>query len=255
MEGAVRIFAGELNRSTMTVPGEDGSAAWVVSPSGAVCREVFLAGALVEVNEQGGMLSARVADPTGGFDLACSANAPAIAGVIRQIPLPSFVSVAGRTQLFRRDGSTAVTVRPELVQVIHRRTRDGWIVTTASATLERLEEMHRALAGSGTDPRSARVRTHYGVIERDLDELAQMAVTALSTVRQAAGPSAPQADPRELILGFIRAAPGPKGVAVQDIIDMAGGQGISREGALAAVESLIVEDECYQPQKGFVRVL
>jgi hypothetical protein len=30
---------------------------------------------------------------------------------------------------------------------------------------------------------------------------------------------------------------------------------ISREAVLAAIESLIVEDECYQPQKGFVKPL
>ena len=57
MEGAVRLFAGEFSQSTLTVPGEDDkSAAWVVTPSGAFCRQVFLAGALVEVQEQGDML-------------------------------------------------------------------------------------------------------------------------------------------------------------------------------------------------------
>ena len=64
-----------------------------------------------------------------------------------------------------------------------------------------------------------------------------------------------QADPRDMIMEFIRSASGPRGVAVEEILEMARLRAISRETALAAVESLIVDDECYQPQKGFVKPL
>ena len=64
-----------------------------------------------------------------------------------------------------------------------------------------------------------------------------------------------QADPREIIMEYIRTTSGPRGVAVEEILEMARMRAISQEAALAAVESLIVEDECYQPQKGFVKPL
>ena len=48
---------------------------------------------------------------------------------------------------------------------------------------------------------------------------------------------------------------GPRGVAVEEILEKARLNAISREAALAAIESLIMEDECYQPQKGFVKPL
>ena len=64
-----------------------------------------------------------------------------------------------------------------------------------------------------------------------------------------------QADPREMIMAYIRTASGPRGVTVEEIIEMAAMRALSRDAVLATIESLIVEDECYQPQKGYVKPL
>jgi uncharacterized protein len=257
MEGAVRIFAGEFSQSTLTVPGEDEkSAAWVVTPSGAYCRQVFLAGALVEVHEQGDMLSFRIADPTGGFDLVCGGKNTLLAESIRKIPLPSFVSVSGRAQLYRREGKAMLTIRPEQVNSIDRRVRDLWVITTAIATLARLEQMHHALKGTCTDSRILQACSHYSLTQKDLGDLATLVAGTLTSVRpQQETESVVQADPREMIMEYIRTSGGTRGVAVEEILEMAQMNGVSREAGLAAIESLIVEDECYQPQKGYVKPL
>jgi uncharacterized protein len=257
MEGAVRLFAGEFSKSTLTVPGGDEkSGPWVVTPSGAFCRQVFLAGALVEVQERGDMLCARLADPTGGFDLICGGNPPALAASVQKIPLPSFVSVSGRAQLYRREGKAVVTIRPEQVHVIDRRVRDQWIITTAQHTLVRLELMHRALQGTCTDSRILQARSHYSLTLEDLGELAALVAGALSRVGSPQKTdTALSEDPREMIMEYIRTNGDLRGVAVDEILNMARMRAVSQEAALAAIESLIVEDECYQPQKGFVKPL
>jgi RPA family protein len=257
MEGAVRLFAGEFSRSDMAVPDDDEKgAAWVVTVTGAYCRQVFLAGALVEVREEGGMLSARLADPTGGFDLVCGGNNTAITESIRKIPPPSFISVSGRAHLYRKDKIPVLTIRPDQVQIIDRLIRDKWIITTAAATLARLELMHGALTGTCTDRRVRQAYLHYTPTPRDLSGLAGMVADALATVRtpqETEGTA--QADARTIIMEFIRGASGPRGVAVEEILEMARTRAISREAALAAVEKLIVDDECFQPRKGFVKPL
>jgi RPA family protein len=257
MEGAVRLFAGEFNQSTLTVPGEDEkSAAWVVTPLGGYCRQVFLAGALVEVQEQGDMLSARLADPTGGFDLVCGGKNTSLAESIRKIPLPSFVSVSGRAQLYRKEGKAMLTIRPDQVQMIDRHIRDQWVITTATATLARLETVYHALKGTCTDKRTLRALSHYSLTIGDLSRLADMVAGSLMSVRPPQETDgAVQVDPKEIIMEYIQAKSGPRGVAVEEILEMAWMRAISREAALAAIESLIVEDECYQPQKGFVKPL
>jgi uncharacterized protein len=257
MEGAVRLFAGEFSKSTLTVPGGDEkSAAWVVTPSGASCRQVFIAGALVEVQEQGDMLSFRVADPTGGFDLVCGGNSPALAAAIRKIPLPSFVSVSGHAQLYRREGKTVPAIRPDQIHVIDRRVRDQWVITTARGTLARLERMHHALQGTCTDSRILQACSHYSLTPEDLGELAALVAGALASVSPPMEKESPvQVDPREMIMEYIRTNGDLRGVAVDEILNMAQLRAVSPEVVLAAIESLIVEDECYQPQKGFVKPL
>lgn len=257
MEGAVRLFAGEFNQSTLTVADDDDrSAAWVVTPSGGFCRQVFIAGALVEVYEQGDLLLFRVADPTGGFDLICGGNTAGPAASIRKIPLPSFVSVSGRAQLYQKDKKPVPTIRPEHVQVIDRTVRDQWIIRTARSTLERLKVMEEALGGTCTDSRILQASKHYSLTRKELDDLAALVGGALAAVRPVQETvQVLQPDPREQIMAHIRTKNGPRGVSVEEILEMAGLQGISREAALAAIESLIVDDECYQPQKGFVRLL
>jgi RPA family protein len=257
MEGAVRLFAGEFSQSTLTVPGEDErSAAWVVTPLGGYCRQVFLAGALMEVKDLGDILSFRIADPTGGFDLVCGGSNTALAESIRKIMVPSFVTVAGRAQLYRKDGKTVLTIRPELVHVIDRYVRDRWVITTGMATLARLEVIYRAMHGSCTDTRITRACAHYSLTYGDLGEMASMVEGALASVRPLQETDTiVQADPQKIIMEFIRTTHNPRGVAVEEIIEMAQLKAISKETVLAAIEALIVEDECYQPQKGFLKLL
>jgi uncharacterized protein len=257
MEGAVRLFAGEFSQSSLNVPGEDEkSASWVVTPTGGYCRQVFLAGALVEVQEQGDILSARLADPTGGFDLVCGGNNTALAGLIRKIHLPSFVSVSGRAQLYRREGKAVLTIRPDQVRIIDRRVRDRWVIATAIATLARLREVHKALQGISTESRVLRACSHYSLTLQDLQDMAGIVAGALTSVRPLVEMENPVlADPREIIMDYIRATSGPRGVAVEEILEMAGLKAVPPETVLAVIESLIVEDECYQPQKGYVKPL
>jgi hypothetical protein len=153
-------------------------------------------------------------------------------------------------------GKPVLTIRPERVQIIDRQSRDQWIITTARATLARLKMMQEALKGTCTDGRILQACSHYSLTRKDLCELAELVAGALANIRpaQETGPVV-QVKPRDMIMEYIRTNSGPRGVAIDEILEMVRLQGISQEAALAAVGTLIVEDECYQPQKGFVKPL
>ena len=256
MEGAVRVFAGEFNRSTLSVPGEDdGSPAFVVTPGGAYCRLVFIAGAMTEVDERGDFIRARVADPTGGFDLVSGGKNPELTSLIRNLSLPTFVSVLGRAQLYRRNGNTTLSVRPDHVAVIDRATRDQWVIGTADSTLRRLEDALLVLKNQGADDRICAAIRHYHLSNPDLEDLAVMVENAVQSVRPPGSDEMERSDAKNLVLELLAASKGPRGMAVEEIIATITGKGILKENVLAAIESLIVDDECYQPQKGFVRLL
>jgi len=257
MEGAARVFAGDFSGSTFSVPADDaGSPAWVVTPGGAWCRSVYLCGALTEVIETADVLHCRLADPTGAFDVVSGGRRAAITEQLHAIPVPSFIAVTGTAQLYQRNARVAVSVRPGYVQVIDRAVRDRWITGTADVTIARLEQLLAALEGNTSDSRACSVIRHYGLTRDRLREMAAMAEGALASIRTVStAPPATQADISAIILDIIRAKSGPRGVAVQDVIEEAVGGGYTQDAVLAAIGTLVTNDDCYQPQKGYVKPL
>jgi RPA family protein len=256
MEGTARVFAGEYCSSTLSVQDDDpGNPAWVVTIGGAWCRFMFLSGALTEVTECGDMVYTRIADPTGVFDLVIGGRNTALAETFCKLPVPSFVTVTGRAQMYLKKGVVVLSVRPDNVVVVKRRVRDQWVLATAKSTLERLQRMNIALQGTCADERILAAVRHYSITNASLRELALMVEGAVQTVRPP-GPDAPaQPDIRTLVMELITAESGLQGIAVEEIINLAAMHGVMQETVLAAIESLILDDECYQPRKGFVRPL
>jgi uncharacterized protein len=261
MDGAARVFAGEYNASTLQVRIEGSEDPWIVTPGGAWCRGVYLAGALTEVDGSGDMIRCRIADPTGAFELVTGGRKTTLSEAIRNLPVPSFVTVIGQARMYRKGEQVVLlSVRPDDVRVVDRRVRDQWVLSTAESTLRRLDAMRLALIASPADERVAGACRHYAMTPAKLEELALMVGDAVQSIKPAAplptetGQS-DQPDLRDVVLGIVKGTAGPRGIAIEEVIVQAAVLGMAKEAVLSNLESLIVEDECYQPQKGFVKAL
>ena len=256
MEGTARVFAGEFGSSTLSVQDEvAGNPAWVVTPGGAWCRFMFLSGALTEVSERGDMVYTRIADPTGVFDLVIGGRNTALAEIFRKIPEPSLVTVTGRAQMYVKKDEMVLSIRPDNVLVIDRQVRDQWVLATAQSTLERLHQVNLALQGGYSDERILAAVRHYAMTQTRLRDLVLIVEGAVRTVRPPGTESLLKPDARAVVLDLITSESGPHGSAIEDIIAMAATRGVTQEAVLAAIESLIIDDECYQPRKGFIKLL
>ena len=256
MEGSIKVFAGEYNCSTLSIPGVDSeSLPWVVTPGGGYCRFMFLSGTLTEVSETGDMVNTRIADPTGVFNLVIGGRNTALAETFRRLPVPSFVTVTGRSQMYQKEGRIVLSVRPDYVQCVNRPVRDQCVVATAQSTLGRLYLMNLALQGTCTDDRVLAAFHHYSITKTRLRELAAMVEGAMKTVLPVESELPEQKDVRSLVMDLIRSGSGPRGISVDQVINEAATSGIPRESVIATIESLIIDDECYQPLKGFVKPL
>ena len=264
MEGATRVFAGDFSGSTLSVQADDGqSAAWVVTPGAIWCRFMYLSGAITEITETGDMLRCRLADPTGAFILVIGGRNSPLAEQLRKIPVPSFVTVTGRAQLYRRNGAVDLSIRPDYVVVVDRAVRDQWTLATAEATLGRLEQVLLARQGRCNDEHILTAYHHYAHTAEQLQALADMIDCAVQSIKPTE-PS-PSIAPiqsnvilshiRELVMEIMKSTSSPRGIAIEEIISLVAERGIDKAEVLSAIESLIVEDECYQPQKGFVKSL
>ncbi len=257
MEGAVRVLAGEFSRSTLGIPDEDrNTPGWVVTPGGAWCRRMFLAGALTEVVDMGDLCRCRVADPSGAFDIVIGGRSAVLAETLKKIPVPSFVAITGNAQIYQKNNTISLSVRPEHIRVIDRAERDRILLITAEYTLRRLKELCQALEGTATDERLMTTIRHYSLTTTNFIELTTMVEESVGSARPSdSQDSGERPDVQVLIQEFLQNATDPRGVSVEEVIETLGLRGIPKEDVLAALEFLIQEDECYQPQKGYVKRL
>lgn len=256
MEGAAWVFAGDFSGSTLLVQDDDGqSAAWVVTPGACWCRLVYLAGAITEITENGDMLRCRLADPTGAFNLVIGGRNSPLAEQFRKIPVPSFVTITGRAQLYRRNDIVDLSIRPDHLVVVDRLVRDQWILVTAEATLGRLEQVLLARQGRCNDEHILTAHCHYAQTVEQLHALGEMIDCAVQSIKPQETKPPILSDVRELVMEIMKGTSSPRGIAIEEIINLAGEKGIDKAEVLSAIESLVVEDECYQPQKGFVKPL
>jgi uncharacterized protein len=255
-----RVFAGELAKTTLRLTGKSHLGPVFITPGGAACTGIFLIGALTQVDTHpGDFMEVWVADPTGTFLVVPGRQDTAIREASKALEPPVFVAVTGEVQAVRQKNKPMVSVRPIDIRTVDRTLRDTWIIRTAEITLERLSLMKIALEGRvgeqvvPWDIREA-VR-HYDSDMGQVIELGTMVRDALAKAGPVRGGEVKAPDPREAILELIRTGGGRKGMALADLVPLAAKMGIREDQVLAVVRQLVIEDECYQPGTGIVKLL
>jgi RPA family protein len=201
-EVARRVFAEELRSSNYSFrDGDDQyqyAPQYLLTPTGARCNRVFLAGTLTERDDIGGdseYWRGRVVDPTGSVLIYAGQYQPEAAQVLAGIEPPAFVAVVGKPSLYQtEDGSVIVSIRAEAIRTVDQETRNRWIMDTAKRTLERLRDLKRlgplSLTGefstadmaAASTPRDAeRARDHY---HTDAEHYRKMVNKALASLKE-----------------------------------------------------------------------
>jgi RPA family protein len=258
MEPAERVFARDFSAARHSMDGTDRRGGpYVVTPGGAWCRRLFIVGALTEWRGSGGdLMQARVADPTGAFQLAIDRQSPDVAATLEYLEPPAFVAVTGQAMISPAGSRTAPTVAAEALNVVNRRVRDIWVLGTADATLRRLETLHEALTGACTDERATAVVALYGTGASTLRDTAAMVRTALESVRweDSADEIAPVCG-RDILLSLLREEGSARGILREEIVARGVRSGLSARDAHRAVEELLAAGECYSPATGMIKLI
>ena len=249
MEPAERVFAEDF-AAARHVTDSDG-ASYVVTPTGAWCRRIFIVGALTERRGRGDVMQARVADPTGTFLVTADRKNPDAVETLGYIEPPAFVAVTGRAVLRGSGPRAHAVVEAEAFRVVDRTARDLWVQRTAGATLDRLEALGRGLRGGG-DERAVTTIGRYETTDADIRDMAGMIRTALES-----------ADPCDAIdiapiavSDLLLTALGDEGeIAVDDAVTLGVHSGLSAREARKALEELLAAGECYQPSSGTIKLI
>jgi RPA family protein len=151
-ETAWRVFAGELNSSTLEKKGdEEKSPSYLISPLGTKMNRILIAGVLLDKQNIGSdeepLWRARVEDVSGSYFVNVGRYQPEAAASMASLETPSFVAVIGKIRTYRPDETRLlVSIRPERIVRIDAETRKRIVLETAQCTWKRLNNMRTALS-------------------------------------------------------------------------------------------------------------
>jgi len=173
-EPAWRVFAQELNQSTLTVKDEgvDKSPNYLISPLGAKMNRLLLVGVATEINNYGDendpFWKIRVVDVNGVFFVSAGQYNASVLKKIPKLKVPSFVAVVGKTRTYTPEGvdTTYISVTPELIKEVETDQRKIWVLETAKHLKKRIE--------------------NYEYIKQELEEPTRESIMALGFSEQEA---------------------------------------------------------------------
>lgn len=183
LEDAVFAFAREINDATETVARTDAANApeLVLLPTGALTSTVFSAGRFAEVNDVGDVgrhLLGRLVTPNTMLFVHSGWMQEAATRRLESIEESVHLAVLGTPVPFRDvDHSTSVSVHPDHLTLLDRRSYKRWIVETARRTFQRIE----AFECERTEEAKL-ARDRYG---NTVDRYREGAISALDSVGMA----------------------------------------------------------------------
>ena len=290
-ETAWRVFAGELNSSSLEIKGEEEkSPSYLVTPLGAKLNRILIAGVLLDKENTGTeeepMWRGRIQDVSGNFFINVGRFQPNAAASMADLEAPSYVAVVGKVRTYTADdGRVFVTVRPETITNIDERTRNIWVLEAAQSTWDRLVKMKDALriqnagkqdlVGKGFSPDDAEgiisALEHYGMPESaKYLKLIQNSLRMLLPDRNIdLGLPEDLADaPDEIVLGedtgkgkeFLLSLleemdMGELGVSMEVILKKAAENGMTPEEVEEASDALMDDGLAYEPKVGFLKAI
>ena len=290
-ETAWRVFAGELNSSSLEMKSEEEkSPSYLVTPLGAKLNRILITGVLLDKENTGTeeepMWRGRIQDVSGNFFINVGRFQPNAAASMADIEAPSYVAVVGKVRTYTADdGRVFVTVRPETVTNIDERTRNLWVLEAAQSTWDRLVRMKDALrvqnagrqdlVNKGFSQEDAdgiiSALEHYGIPESSKYlKLVQNSLRMLLPDRNIdLGLPEDIADaPDEIVLGedtgkgkefllsLLEAMDmGELGVSMDVILKKAAENGMSPEEVEEASDALMDDGLAYEPKVGFLKAI
>ena len=230
MESYQKIFADDLNAGQNDIRN-----AIVRTLSGRQITKCLFCGALTEISEsQKPIQNLNIYDPTGILGVHYHTGNTEISGILTEIKTPVFVLC---TAGIRCSAGTCIPMLESIVPV-SRDVRDAFVLAAADVLIKHL---------AATPALSPDMK----------NQVCSMAEKALSTV-QTKTPNPPvqeNADIDAVVNLILECCDEKKTVNIDELIETLNVNRISRETALAAINTLINDDECYQPKPDVIRRL
>jgi len=215
----------------------------LVTPTCARCSRLFGIGELKKEERRGNITNLKISDSTATLNIYTNKT------IRLQEPEKDFMAFVGKLHV-RADKGRGFIILVEEAAAVNEEARNNWILTTAKRTMERIEQLRRLEKNALAKKHWAREAIeHYAIDDDRLDALADMAINAVRNVLLYYSKTA-----GEIILEVLEAAD-KNGMKREKLTTELEKKGLTGESIEEALEYLIAEGSCYEPEVGIVRVV
>lgn len=258
IEPTCRVFFAELVKSDFFLH-ENGTAV-LVTPTGAKCKKLFGVGEVQDVETRGKIARIQLNELTASLNVYTKTIL--VENTLTGIQAEKKTIIAFLGTVHVREGagkSRRFIILADDVGAVEERVRNRWILTTAKRTMERIELLRTNLPLEKNElserPGSLPPETiilketmeHYALDNDTLDELAGMAINAVTNLWQHYHTTT-----KEEIVALIKKA-GIRGMERDKIVRTLKTKGLPETLMEEVIDELIMERRCYESESGVLK--
>lgn len=250
-----RVLFDEFLKSDFIVQ-EDGMTV-LVTPTCARCNKLFGVGEVKEIETRGKIARIKLTDLTATLNIYTNKSIllertiKANTGKKR-----TFLAFLGNVHVRVREGAGKRNILlAEEVGTVEERVRNGWILTTALRTMERIELLRSTISSKNREQENVfsdkatlkEAVEHYAIDDDKLDAFASTAINAVKSLWQHYHTTT-----KETIVEFVKKAE-ESGMEREKLVSVLKTKGLKEEWIEEVIDELILEGQCYESDSGVLK--
>jgi RPA family protein len=250
-----RVFFDEFLKSDFLL--QENGITYLVTPTGAQCTRIFGVGEVTDVETRGNIARIKLNDLTATLNIYTNKTAPQLDRAITTDAAhkKTFIAFCGNVHMRAGTGkSRRIILLADDVGTVEERVRNGWILTTAWRTMERIEALRINLSVEKTQETELsetalleQVRKHYALDNDKLDIFARTATNAVTCMLEQYHKNA-----RATIVETIKRGD-KKGIDRENVVSALKAKGLQASWIEDIIDELIIDGKCYESESGLLR--
>jgi RPA family protein len=245
-----RVFFDEFLKSDFIV--QENGMTVLVTPTCARCDRLFGVGEVKEVETRGNIARIKLTDLTASLTTYTNKSIHVGGVKTNTEEKKTFLAFLGNVHVREGAGKRNILLVEE-VGTVEERVRNGWILTTAWRTMERIELLRSTISSKKEENVFSdkvilkEALEHYAINNDKLDALASTAINAVKTLWQHCHTTT-----NEMILDMVKKA-GKSGIAHDKLVSELRTKGLKVEWAEEVIDELIMDGLCYETDRGVLK--
>jgi len=246
-----RVFFDEFLKSDFIV--QENGMKVLVTPTCARCDRLFGVGEVKEVETRGNIAQIKLTDLTASLTIYTN-KAIHVEGVKANTEeKKTFLAFLCNVHVREGAGKRNILLAEE-VETVEERVRNGWILTTAWRTMERIELLRSAISSKNQEQENVfsdnlkEALAHYAIDNDKLDTFAGTAINAVKSMWQVYHTTT-----KEMIVETIKKAE-KSGIVREKLVRALNTKGLKEEWIEEVIDELILDGQCYETDSGVFKL-